>query len=231
MFSLHPAIISGSKSDAMARMPISAASMTMPPVPQNGSRTVPPRFTPVRLISARAYLGWSEMGEKNGRSPTLRFSRRSVSVTLCSRYRWTVSHICILMMKSGSRRFTSLFFERIPPILRTMPWESASFIIPSNLFPRTAKLPSGSSAFSRLEMLSGSYSPRYLPMLLVSAMRSAIPSSAFSSNSAMRYPGPCLMMLKSSASASMQRIASAGGMSLDSPDSSKKNWGLTPPLM
>ena len=79
--------ISSSKSDATALIPISAASMTIPPVPQNGSRTVPPLLTPVRLMRALAYFGCRDMGEKNGLSPTFLFSSRSVSVTCCSMYR------------------------------------------------------------------------------------------------------------------------------------------------
>ena len=39
---------------AIAFMPMKPASMTIPPVPQNGSNTVPPFFTPVRLINALA---------------------------------------------------------------------------------------------------------------------------------------------------------------------------------
>ena len=176
--------ISSSKSDAMALIPISAASITIPPVPQNGSRTVPPFFTPVRLIRALANLGCRDMGEKNGLSPTFLFSSRSVSVTLCSMYMWTLSHICILTTTSGSFRLTLFFFDRRAPALRISFWESTSFIIPSNLLARMANVPSGSSTSDSPEMSSGVYSPRYLPMLWVREMRSAMGSRNLSSNDA-----------------------------------------------
>ena len=186
MFSRHPSTMAGSKSEAMARMPISAASMAMPPVPQNGSRTVPPRLTPVRFTSALAYLGCRDIGEKNGLSPTLRFSRRSLSMTLSSMYRCTSSHSCMRTVTSGSRRSTWFFFERIPPMRRTIPWESASLIMPSKRFPRTANVPSGSSADSMFETSSGSYVPRYLPTLCVMPSLPATPSRAEGSKSATR---------------------------------------------
>ncbi len=47
----------GSKSETRAFMPMSAASIAMPPVPQNGSNIVEPLTAPVRLINALAYLG------------------------------------------------------------------------------------------------------------------------------------------------------------------------------
>ena len=125
---------------------------------------------------------------------------------------------------SGSRRSTWFFFERIPPTRRTIPWESASLIMPSKRFPRTANVPPGSSADSMFETSSGSYVPRCLPTLCVMPSLPATPSRAEGSKSATRYPGPRLTTAHPPASASMQRTASAKGMSFDSPDSSKKYW-------
>ena len=167
------------------------------------------------------------MGEKNGLSPTFLFSSRSVSVTLCSMYMWTLSHICILTTTSGSFRLTLFFFDRRAPALRISFWESTSFIIPSNLLARMANVPSGSSTSDSPEMSSGVYSPRYLPMLWVSEMRSAMGSRNLSSNDATMYPGPFARISWESVSASTHFMASARAMSFVSPDSSKKKLDFT----
>ena len=138
-----------------------------------------------------------------------------------------MSHICILTTTSGSFRFTSLCLDRSAPASRMSFWESTSFIMPSNLFARIAKVPSGSSTSASPETSSGVYSPRYLPMLWVIAIRSAMGSRNLSSNDATAYPGPLDTSSNPSVSASRHLITSARGMSFDSPDSSKKKVEFT----
>ena len=165
MFSRVPATISGSKSEAMAFMPMLAASITIPPVPQNGSRTVPPLLTPVRLIKARAYFGCREMGEKNGLSLTFLSLNRSASNTLSSMNACTWSVIRRFTTVSGCLRSTSLFLENTAPTLRIRFWESTSAIHPLNRLCLRANVPAGSPAPSMGDKSSGSKDPRYLPTL------------------------------------------------------------------
>ena len=71
---LVPATIFGSMSDASTRHPTMAASMGMPPVPQNGSSRVFAGRAPDRFTMARASLGARLDGWKYGLRSDLRSS-------------------------------------------------------------------------------------------------------------------------------------------------------------
>ena len=68
-------------SEPAAFIPMEAASSKIPPVPQKGSNRVSPFFIPVRLMSALAYLGWREIGEKKGLFATLLSSKTALSIS------------------------------------------------------------------------------------------------------------------------------------------------------
>jgi hypothetical protein len=75
-----PAIMDSSKSLPAESMPMSPASMRMPPVPQNGSSRRSPSFAQERLTRVRAIRGIMTPGWKNARFPGLRQSNPPRSI-------------------------------------------------------------------------------------------------------------------------------------------------------
>lgn len=125
-FLLVPEIIFSETSDPTALRPANEASATIPPVPQNGSSTVPPSGTRVRLTSARAYFGWSVTGHLNGSSVFLlrSYDERSTEPTLLPT--WTLSETTSLMSDLGARRSTPLDRPSMPPVRLESDWRSTS---------------------------------------------------------------------------------------------------------
>jgi len=163
------------------------------------------------------------MGEKNGRSATLRFSNAERSTFASHMYRWAMSDISILTSTSGWDRFTFLSLASRPPTSAASLPRSRSGCCPWNLLARTAMEPEGRSiAFAKAFTSSTGQDPRCLPSRCVKASRVAMPTSLSPSIPKMPYPGPNAVAVKPSHSAVQLLKASAKGRVGCSPESSKK---------